>query len=127
MKEVGEVLWAKIKENKTLAAPRAPDSSSVFEHCSRKKPDMRFINLNWLDSDEVAASIQDGPNPDVQFEYFFAQYASQHVYRSLDPELVKLLPTILQKKDYKLLNAVFKNCKKLPRARNEPLHLFFLN
>jgi hypothetical protein len=119
--EIGVLLWEKVKEDKLH--PFARPKGKPWHAPEGRTPDFRFTNWN---------SVSSGPRPTRpmsadEFEYWFWQMVSAHRYDACDPELFKLFPTLLEKRDAALALAVMRHQPAVSGTTREPQDLFLLN
>jgi hypothetical protein len=119
---VGEALWRKVKQDEMQAIPAA-DAPPVQSPAGRA-PDFRFRNANAVDDDELFAPASRSAE---EFEHLFAQVVSRCDYGAFDRELLKLFPTLLEKRDPGLLRSVLRGQPRLPPGDAEPRDLLVLN
>jgi hypothetical protein len=120
MTAVGEALWRKVKEDQLTPLP-AP-AAAPWRSPVGAAPDFRFCN--------VGAIGEHLPPPALtaeQFDYYFCQVVSAHDRAAFEPELLKILPSLRERRDAPLLRAVLGGQRKIEAAADEPQDLLFLN
>jgi hypothetical protein len=119
MREVGEQLWLKIKENKLHRfATKAPPGWQAPLH---KPLDFRFLNLNTFDEEEAWARAEEISLPQLCDQWLARQY-----FESFECDLAPLLPELIRQKDGKVFRAALRGLKPLPRIKGETREIFVM-
>jgi hypothetical protein len=127
IQDMGQILWDKVKNNhEPVRFPRF-DPSKIWTGAKGKEPDFRFLNLNRQDPVKAAEAVIQGRQVQRNFKHFFYQYVSGYDFASFDKELLKLFPFLLEKKDFGLIQHLFRDQKRIKSISGEPEHLFILN
>jgi hypothetical protein len=119
--EIGALLWEKVKEDKLHAF--APPKGAPWQAPRGRTADFRFTNWNSVTREPLPSR----PPTENEFAYWFWQMVSAHRYASCDSELIKLFPTLLEKRDYALAISVMRHQPLVSGTTREPRDVFFLN
>jgi hypothetical protein len=135
MKDVGQLLWKKIKENvDPIGVGGSREAHPFLWQRDSNLPtiDFRFTNFNRLTPGELKRMV----NNDIEIfakTYFMDQFISAHEFKTFPIEYLSILKLIRKENDYKSLMLLFRDLKVKrvqplsPNYRNEPRELFFLN
>jgi hypothetical protein len=126
IRDVGQLLWDKIKNGKDETFPRF-DSSEIWARAEHKDPDFRFLNLNCQKQTGLFEKVCEGLEPERNFKHLFYQFISQYDYRSFDSALLKRLPRLFEERDFKLIRHLFRHQNRINKLPGEPKGLFILN
>jgi hypothetical protein len=125
LRDLGALLWEKVKGDKLHRFSSWLDPKAAWRSPKGKRLDFRFINANRFRDSDVSA-IESGLDAPANFDCFMDQFVSQHVFDH-SVEWEKLLPSIRQSRNTRLLRQVFRGVRRVPmRTEAEPLDLFFL-
>lgn len=125
LRELGALLWEKVKHDKLHRFEFAFDPSAVWRSPDRAAVDYSFINANRYRGVDVRA-LELGPGSANNFDRYMDQFVSQHVFDH-DTEWAALLEPVRQARSTTLLQRVFRGVDLVPmQERSEPRDLFFL-
>ena len=124
---MGELLWAKVKTHVQHPFVFKFDQKKIWENSQVDRLDFRFTNLNRFKATAAAATVLAGTEVDENFRYFFQQFVCAFDFQKFDPELIKLFDFLISKKDFGLVQHLFRDQPRMPAGPREPRSLFFLN
>jgi hypothetical protein len=123
VKELGALLWDKVKEDRLLSLPPLAGRWSSPED---RAPDFRFVNLNRI-GPAAKKRIDWSQVTGTNFNYFLYQYVSGLDLGAFDLELLKLFEVLTRNKDAALVRSVLGGQRRVATVRGEPRDLFLLN
>jgi hypothetical protein len=123
VRELGALLWEKVKEDRLLSVPPLAERWSSPED---RTPDFRFINLNSV-GPAAAKRLDWSQVTGASFNYFLYQSLTRLDLGSFDLELLKLFEVLTRNKDAALVRSVLGGQRRVPAVRGEPRDLFLLN
>ena len=124
VRDVSRLLWEKTKDDVLHPFGAGWDPRQTWTAPVTKPVDYRFTNYNALPAG-LRSAPQHGP-VDV-FEYYFYQRVGRHRFATFDEELVKLFPSLIERRDVALIESVLRHQELLPEGRGEPRDLFMPN
>lgn len=124
VRDLSRLLWEKVKEGVAHPFGAGWDARESWAAPASKPIDYRFTNYNALPA-ALRAAPQHGPVD--MFEYYFYQRVGRHRLATFDEELVKLFPSLIERRDVALVESVLRHQELLPEGRGEPRDLFFPN
>lgn len=122
--EIGERLWAKVKQGEMCSPGTRIDPDSTWSAQPQRQPDFRFLNLNRCGM--PPASVVKAMS-DESFEYLLRQYAVRFDYESFPEEALGVFTLIREDRDFSIGERLLKGIKRLPVGRDEPRDLFLYN
>jgi hypothetical protein len=122
--EIGERLWAKVKQGEMCAPEARPDPERAWAAPLQRQSDFHFLNLNrcGAPSAECVKAL-----PDDSFEYLLRQYVARFDYEAFPKEALGVFTLIREERDFAVGNRLLKDLKRLPVTRAEPRTLFLYN
>lgn len=128
VKDLGQLLWEKVKEEKLHRFQKMPNSKRLWTRDLNKPLDFRWINLNEVELrgfpfSEIWTNKSMG---DLDLECFLKQWIFRHDYKSLDPAYSALIGRLFANNDIAGLAALLKGQKRLTSVGNEELNVMNL-
>lgn len=117
--ELGELLWAKVKQDEMCVATERIDPALAWKQDVRI--DARFTNLRSLSSEQFSGYR---PEPEAEWAYT-RQLLSQFEFSSLSPQVVEALRKPAREGNGLLLRFLLRESEPMPGA-DGPRDLFFL-
>jgi hypothetical protein len=124
-RQVGDMLWAKVKNNEFVVPDGGIDPADAWESKRKSGWDFRFMNIDAAD-EKMLFNMDLWENSSEIFRYFFYQFVSTFHFHLLDKELFKLFPFLIEKRDFKLVKHLFKGQRQLAECQGEPRDIFIL-
>jgi hypothetical protein len=126
IQELGDALWKLVKHDESIDLPPLPDRSEYWQTRAGSAIDPRFVNFRQVDEDELL-SCREHPFILNNFNYVVWQTLAGCSLADFDPELLKIVNFIREKKDLKLLLSVLKSCPRVAAADEAPRDIMLIN
>jgi hypothetical protein len=121
--EFSKLVWEKAKEGRDHLISPQPAAAWRSSPDGERRLDFRFTNVNALPPDARAfRHVKDRSS----FELYFYQSVSRKKLSEFDPQLLKLFPRLIERRDPALVDSVLRGQPELAVGA-EPLDLFLLN
>ena len=122
--EIGDRLWAKVKQGEICAAGPRLDPERSWKAPIERAPDFRFLNLNRCEPVSPAAVKS---MPKEAFEFLLRQYIARFDYEAFPAEALGVFSLMREEQDLSIGHRLLRGIERLPETAAEPRDLFLYN